>query len=72
MTDAKSLKAKWRSMTANEKQIVADKAGTSVAYLRQVLACGRKPGAAMAKKIEVATERNVSRVELLPEIFSDL
>lgn len=68
----KSLKQIWQSMSPVERDEVAFRAETTTAYLRQVLACGRKPGAAMAKNIEVATSGEVSRQMLRPDLFADL
>ena len=68
----KTFKSFWREMSKEQKADVAAQAGTSVAYLRQVLTCGRKPGAAMAKRIEQATKGVVSCQELRPDIFADM
>lgn len=67
-----SLKDKWRSLTQEQRDQIASKAGTTTAYLRQVLACGRKPGAEMAKNIELASGGDISRQVLRPDLFADL
>ncbi|KAA0020747.1 helix-turn-helix domain-containing protein [Salinicola corii] len=67
-----SLKQYWQSMSPEKRDVVAAKAETTTAYLRQVLACGRTPGAAMAKSIEIATDGEVSRRMLRPDLYADL
>ncbi|WP_158701032.1 helix-turn-helix domain-containing protein [Phytohalomonas tamaricis] len=68
----KSIKQIWQSMSPEQRDEVAAKAETTTAYLRQVLACGRKPGALMARNIEMATEGEISRQMLRPDLFADL
>lgn len=74
MPDSKqqSLKQYWQSMSPDERDAVAEQAETTTAYLRQVLACGRRCGASLAKSIEMATNGQVSRQMLRPDIFADL
>lgn len=66
------LKQFWQSMRPAERDAVARKAGTTTEYLRQVLACGRRCGATLAKDIESATEGRISRKMLRPDIFADM
>lgn len=74
MTESKqqSLKQVWQSMSPSERDSVAEKAGTTTAYLRQVLACGRRCGASLAKGIESATDGRVSRKQLRPDLYADM
>lgn len=67
-----SLKKFWKTLGPGERDAIAAKAGTTTEYLRQVLACGRRCSASMAKSIESATEGKVSRKALRPDIFSDM
>ncbi|WP_417329195.1 hypothetical protein [Halomonas cupida] len=67
-----SLKQFWQSMSPDERDAVAEKAGTTTEYLRQVLACGRRCGASLAKNIESASGGAVSRKVLRPDIFADM
>lgn len=67
--DSIYLKAVWRRMTPDQRVVAAITAGTTPEYLRQVLACGRQPGASMAKKIEIALSGQVKRHDLRPDIF---
>jgi DNA-binding transcriptional regulator YdaS (Cro superfamily) len=66
------LKQFWQSMSPEDRETVAAKAGTTTEYLRQVLACGRRCGASLAKNIESATDGTVSRKVLRPDIFADM
>ncbi|TDX30789.1 YdaS antitoxin of YdaST toxin-antitoxin system [Modicisalibacter xianhensis] len=71
-TQKQSLKQLWKSMSPEQREAVAAKAETTPAYLRQVLACGRRPGAALAKNIELATGGEISRQLLRPDLYADL
>lgn len=66
---SKALKKVWKGLTVQQRGEAATAAGTSVEYLRQVLACGRSPGAPMAKAIEKALGGQVTRQQLRPDIF---
>lgn len=65
----------WMSRTTDqERQAVADRAGTSVGYLWQLSGNHRTAGKALAERLEAATaeitpDRVMTRMELLyPEI----
>ena len=66
-----ALKKVWKGLTVQQRADAASAAGTSVEYLRQVLACGRAPGAPMAKAIEKALAGRVTRQQLRPDIFDE-
>ncbi|WP_263147747.1 helix-turn-helix domain-containing protein [Pseudomonas sp. RIT-PI-AD] len=68
---SKALKVVWKGLTVQQRVEAASAAGTSVEYLRQVLACGRPPGAPMAKAIEKALGGRVTRQQLRPDVFDD-
>lgn len=59
------LSAWMREASQDARQQVAEKAGTSVAYLWQLAGFHRTPSAALAAKIETATKGKVTRLELL-------
>jgi transcriptional regulator with XRE-family HTH domain len=58
-----------RSASSDERERVAKRAGTSVAYLKQIAGGYSKPSAAMAVRLEVASDRRMLREDLLPEFF---
>lgn len=68
----KELKEFWRSLTDIRRKQIAWSAGTTENYLRQVLACGRRPSATLAKALEIASEGEITRRQLLPDIFGDM
>jgi len=67
-----SLKQIWQSMSPGERDSVAAQAETTPAYLRQVLACGRRCSPVLAKEIEVAMDGRITRQMLRPDVFADL
>lgn len=72
VSNQQSLKQFWQSLSPEDRDAVAAQAETTTAYLRQVLACGRRCGASLAKNIELATGGEISRQMLRPDIFADL
>lgn len=60
----------YRSMSPEGRQQLAERVGTSVAYLQQIAGGHSRPSAAMAAKISDGTMGAVSRLELLyPDEF---
>ena len=57
------------SVDSNERERVADAAGTSVGYLWQIAGTHRKASTGLAKAIEVATDGAVTRHDLRPDIW---
>lgn len=56
--------------TPPEERIrVAERAGTTVAYLKQIAGGHSRPSADLAVRLELASGRRMTREELLPEFF---
>ncbi len=53
-----------------ERQRLAQESGTTVGYLYQVAGGHRRPGAALALRVERATRGAVCRCRLRPDLFS--
>ena len=55
------------------RQRLADDCGTDAAYLWQIATGwrGRKAGIDLAKRIEAATDGQVTRYDLRPDVFGD-
>lgn len=62
----------WKSLSINQRESIADKAGTTSEYLRQVLVYERQPSADMAKRLEGATAGALTRRNLRPDLFADM
>ncbi|WP_237673800.1 helix-turn-helix domain-containing protein [Vreelandella profundi] len=62
----------WKSLTIRQRESIADVAGTSAEYLRQVLVYERQPSADMAKRLEEATGGALTRRSLRPDLFADM
>lgn len=62
----------WKALTVEQREIIADQAGTSAEYLRQVLVYERQPSADMAKRLEEATQGKLTRRTLRPDLFADM
>lgn len=58
-----------RSTDAAERERVAKRARTTVAYLRQIAGGHSRPSADMAVRLEAASDGRMTREELLPEFF---
>lgn len=62
----------WLSKTPQEqRETVAEKAETTVAYLWQLSGGHRKASLEMAKRLQVATEGALTIEGLRPDIFGD-
>lgn len=55
-----------------ERDRVAKACGTTTAYFWQIAGNHRKPGAVLARKIELHTSGRVSAATLRPDIFGEL
>ncbi|GEM_PF-6224603 len=62
----------WKSLSVQQRESIAEKAGTSAEYLRQVLVYERQPSADMAKRLEEATGGALTRRTLRPDLFADM
>ncbi|MDR5887536.1 hypothetical protein [Vreelandella janggokensis] len=62
----------WKSLSIGQRENIADSAGTSAEYLRQVLVYDRQPSADMAKRLENATAGALTRQSLRPDLFADM
>lgn len=68
-THAEALRSFWKSLSIQERDDAAKALSTSVAYLRQVLACGRTPGAALARDLERFFGARITRHQLRPDLY---
>ena len=59
----------YKKLKAGQKKQLADELGTSLAYLRHLAYSRRKASPKMAQRIELATQRQVSRRDLRPDIY---
>lgn len=50
-------------------EILAEKAGTTPEYLWHIAKGNRKASPALAKRIEIATDGQVTRYDLRPDVF---
>jgi DNA-binding transcriptional regulator YdaS (Cro superfamily) len=57
-----------RALETREREQLADKAGTSVAYLYQIAGKHRRASKELALKIETASGCEVTRQELRPDL----
>lgn len=62
----------WKALTVQQRESIANEAGTSAEYLRQVLVYERQPSADMAKRLEEATHGKLTRRTLRPDLFADM
>lgn len=62
----------WKALSPEDRESLAAQAETSAGYLRQVLIYGRKPSAAMAKRLEVASAGRLTRKALRPDLFAGM
>lgn len=62
----------WKSLSICQREKIADSAGTTAEYLRQVLVSERQPSADMAKRLEEATAGALTRRSLRPDLFADM
>ena len=64
-----NIKTFIKSTPKTERQRIAALAGTTDAYFSQLAGGHRKPSLALAKRIEEASGKLITRQELLPEAF---
>lgn len=62
----------WKSLSISQRKRIANDAGASVEYLRQVLVYERQPSADMAKRLEDAAAGALTRCNLRPGLFADM
>lgn len=72
-----NLKQWLNKASESERDAVAEKAGTTVAYLWQIAGSHREAGAKLARRISSATEivtpdRVVTAADLRPDIFGSV
>lgn len=58
-----------KNTTADERERVAKRAGTTVAYLKQIAGRHSRPSPDLAVRLEEASDQRMTREELLPEFF---
>lgn len=64
--------ADWlREATDSQRAKAAEKAGTSVGYLYLLAGGHRRASTDLAKKLEKATSKKVTRAELRPDVWGD-
>lgn len=66
------IKKYWKSLNAKGKSDLAERLGTSPGYLRQVFLYGKPIGAKLARDLELATNGDVTAVELRPDLFGPI
>lgn len=59
----------WSGLRADAKTDFATKLGRSRNYLAQIACGARKPSPLLAREIEEASGGQVTRAELLPDVF---
>lgn len=63
------IKRYWRSLSSKEKQALADKVGVTKAFLSNAINGHQRVSAAMAIKIDVASNKKITKKSLRPDIF---
>lgn len=63
------MKRFLKNSSSDERKKVAGLAGTTVNYFWQVAGGHRKPSALLAKRLEVASEKKMTRAGLRPDIY---
>lgn len=64
-----SKKTYFKKLSTPDRETLAGKAGTSVAYLSQIAYGVRNPSATLAKKIDEVTEGDWPKHILRPDIY---
>lgn len=67
--DNGTFKAYWKSLDSTQKRALADKAETSIGYLKQIAGGFSRPSLEMARAIEIASGRKVTRMSFRPEAY---
>lgn len=62
-------KAFLKSYSIEERERVAKRAGTTVAYLKQIAGGHSRPSADLAVRLELASDGRMTREDLLPDLF---
>lgn len=65
----KSLRAYLGKLAVAQQHEYASRAGTSLGYLRKSLCVGSRFGGVLARRLDEASEGQVPRQELRPDIF---
>lgn len=65
------MKTFVKTTPKQERERIAKIAGTTDAYFQQLAGGHRKPSALLAKRLEKATNKKLTRAELLPEEFGE-
>lgn len=58
-----------KSTPIDERERVARRAGTTVAYLKQIAGGHSRPSADLAVRLESASDGRMTREDLLPDLF---
>jgi len=67
--DNSAFKAYWKGLTPPQKRALADKVETSIGYLKQIAGGFSRPSLELARSIELASKRKVTRVSFRPEAY---
>ncbi|MBF7694049.1 MULTISPECIES: YdaS family helix-turn-helix protein [Acinetobacter] len=67
-TNIENLKNYLANMTPNDRKVFAEKCGTTVGNLNQVIYVNKKCGAGLAIEIEKASKGKISCSELCPGV----
>jgi len=66
-----SLRAYLAKLTVPQQHEYAERAGTSLGYLRKSLSLGTRFGGVLARRLDEASGGEVSRYALRPDIFGE-
>jgi len=66
------LRTYLASLNPQEQAAFAQKAGTSIGYLRKALCVGQRFGGVLARRLDEASNGAISRYALRPDIFGVL
>jgi hypothetical protein len=64
-----SLRAYLKTLTPQQQEAYAKRAGTSLGYLRKAMSVGVEFDGALARSLDEESGGKVNRVELRPDIF---
>jgi len=67
----RSLRAYLEKLAVPQQHDYAERAGTSLGYLRKSLSVGSRFGGVLARRLDEASGGEVTRYELRPDIFGE-
>jgi DNA-binding transcriptional regulator YdaS (Cro superfamily) len=66
------MKTFLKNTSPDEREALANRLGTSVAYFWQIAGGHRKPSALLCRRLEAASGGLISAAELRPELFGSI